>query len=108
MKPSDSAEFARIIAEDQPVLVDFFADWCGPCRALAPTLDSLAARYGGQARIAKIDVDAEPELAARYGVQALPTLLLIDRGTVIRQFVGLTSERTLASAIDAQLGDKAA
>lgn len=108
MNTLSADQFDRAIAGDRPVLVDFYADWCGPCRALTPALEALARNFEGRADVIKVDVDAESELAARFGVRALPTLLLFSRGRVVEQFVGLTSEKVLAAAIEAELSSIAA
>ena len=81
---------ARVLLESQtrPVLVDFWAAWCGPCRSLAPVLEQLAAQLAGRLAVAKIDSDAEPELASRYGVRSLPTLILFKHGTPVAQTMG--------------------
>ena len=73
---------------DQPVLVDFSASWCPPCRAIAPTIDALAVEFQGRIKVATLDVDAEPDLAERYGVRAMPTLLMLERGRVVDQHLG--------------------
>jgi thioredoxin 1 len=86
---SDSAGFsADVLASDVPVLVDFWAAWCGPCRALAPHLDTLATRFAGKAKVIKVNADENPDVAARYGVRGLPTLLVFKGGKVVDQLVG--------------------
>lgn len=100
MSPTNATDFESLLAGDRPILADFYADWCGPCRALAPVLEQLSAQYGGRAEVIKIDVDADPELAARFDVRALPTLLLFNHGQMAKQFIGLTSANVLATAID--------
>ena len=72
----------------RPVLVDFSASWCPPCRAIAPTIDALAEEFQGRLKVGMVDVDAEPELAERYGIRAMPTLLIFDRGRVVDQRLG--------------------
>jgi len=83
-----------------PVLVDFWAEWCGPCKMIAPILDELADEYGGRVRIGKVNIDEQQGLAAEYGVRAIPTLLLFDKGQVADQIVGLRSKRDLKASFD--------
>jgi thioredoxin 1 len=83
-----------------PILVDFWAEWCGPCRMVAPVLEKLAAEYGGRVRIGKVNVDDESGLAASYGIQSIPTLLLFKDGRVVEQFIGATSRDVLARMIE--------
>ncbi|MBZ5546104.1 MAG: thioredoxin [Acidobacteriia bacterium] len=90
----------EVLSSSQPVLVDLWAGWCGPCRALAPTFEKLAEKYGNEVVFAKLDVDELPELASQFGVQSVPTLLLFQGGEVIGQVVGLQSYEKLASFLD--------
>ncbi len=83
-----------------PILVDFWAEWCGPCRMVAPVLEKLAEDYDGKVRIGKVNVDDESGLAARYGIQSIPTLLLFKNGKVVEQFIGATSRDVLVKMID--------
>ena len=84
-------------------LVDFWAGWCGPCKMLAPTIDQLAEAYEGKATIAKIDVDAEPNLARRFGVMSIPTVVILKDGTEVDRKVGLLPMDAYTKALDAQL-----
>ena len=84
----------------QPFLLDFWAEWCGPCKMLAPILDELADEYEGRVRIGKINIDEHQELAAQYGIRSIPTLLLFQQGQVAEQLVGLRSKRDLKVAFD--------
>lgn len=83
------AKFSEIINEDLPVLVDFHADWCGPCKLQSPVLNTLAGELKGRARILKIDVDKNPNVSIKYGVRSIPTLILFRKGEVIWRHVGL-------------------
>lgn len=84
-------------------LVDFWAEWCGPCRMIAPVLDEIAADYAGKASVGKVNVDEESDLAAEFGVQSIPTLLVMKDGAEVKRFVGYTKKNELAEALDAAL-----
>ena len=95
----------KVLAHDQPVLVDFWAPWCGPCRSQAPILEKLASEMDGRVRIVKLNVD-EPgnsTLAQKHGIKAIPTLLLFQDGKVVGRFVGLQQKETLAAALNKRL-----
>ena len=100
----DTASFdAAIQTPGKPVLVDFWAAWCGPCKAIAPILEDLAGELGSKVQICKVDVDSNTELAQKFNVRAIPTLLLFKGGQVIEQMVGLRSKRDLKSSLDKSL-----
>lgn len=86
-----------------PVLVDCYADWCGPCKMMAPTIEELAEEYEGRVRIGKLDVDSEGGVAERYGIQSIPTLLFIKGGEVVDQTVGVLSRDKIQDKLDALL-----
>lgn len=92
-----------VLAAPRPVLVDFGAEWCGPCAAVAPVIRSLALEYADRLTVATVDVDADPQLAARYGVRSLPTVLLLEDGEVRRVLVGARSGQEYRAAIDGVL-----
>jgi thioredoxin 1 len=87
--------------KDGVTLIDFWAEWCGPCKMIAPMIDELATEYSGKAKVAKINVDNEAELAAKFRVNSIPTLLIIKDGQEAKRFVGVTPKTELAGALDA-------
>jgi thioredoxin 1 len=84
----------------QPILVDFWAEWCGPCRRLAPTVDELATDYDGKLVVAKMNVDENPNTPMRFSIRGIPTLLLFKRGQIVEQVVGLADKESLKRMID--------
>ncbi|MDD3345744.1 MAG: thioredoxin [Candidatus Omnitrophica bacterium] len=98
------ANFKKEVLEStQPVLVDFWASWCGPCKMIAPHVDELAKDYSGRVKIGKIDVDANPRIATEYGVMSIPTLIFFNGGKVINQVVGAVSKADLKRKIEENL-----
>jgi thioredoxin 1 len=90
----------QVLSAKQPVVVDFWAEWCAPCRQLSPTIKALAEEYGDRIRVAKVDADASPTLAARYNVRALPTVLFIKDGEVAGSLVGNQPKSNIAKQLD--------
>lgn len=100
---TDTTFATDVLQSPTPVLVDFWGEWCSPCKALAPMLEQLAADYGGRMKVAKVEIDRNPKTALAYGVRSAPTMLLFKDGKVQATQMGLVSKSQLAKVIDAAL-----
>ncbi|MBN2446142.1 MAG: thioredoxin [Phycisphaerae bacterium] len=98
---------AEVLQANTPVLVDFWAEWCGPCVMLAPTIDELADLYAGKVKVGKVDVDKAQQLAMQYGVQNIPTVVLFDKGEPVEKIVGARQKKDYQAAIDGRIGTSA-
>src|SRR5215210_963695 len=90
---------AEVLDADTPVLIDLWAAWCGPCRMVSPVVDEIARDYGGRLKVAKVDVDAEPAIAQRFGVQSIPMLVVVKNGDVVAQAIGARPKAQLVQAL---------
>lgn len=100
---TDSNFQAEVLDKEGITLVDFWAEWCGPCRMIGPVVEELSKAYDGKALIAKVDVDSNPELSLRFGIRSIPTILILRDGKVVDQTVGVVSKQVLMDKIEAQL-----
>jgi thioredoxin 1 len=100
---TDAGFDAEVLKSDKPVLVDFWAEWCGPCRMMTPTIDSIAADYQGKAKVGKLNVDDNGQTAMRYQIRGIPALLLFKDGKVVDQRVGAVGKSDLQKMLDAQV-----
>lgn len=100
---TDSNFEDEVINAPEPVLVDFWAEWCMPCKALGPTIDELASEYAGKVKVGKVNTDQNQSLSAKFGISAIPTVILFKDGQVHEKFIGLRSKRDFAAALDAAL-----
>ena len=101
LKITDANFEELVIKSDKPVLVDFWAEWCGPCRMISPIVAELAVEYEGKAAVGKVDVDSNPGITGKYGVRNIPTILFFKNGNVVDKHVGAASKQKLAEKLDA-------
>jgi thioredoxin 1 len=107
MKPvelTDANFDAEVVRSATPVLVDFWAVWCGPCKMIAPVVEELAKEYQGSLKVGKVDVDNNPEVSTRFGIRSIPTLLLFKGGTVVEQIVGAVPKKNLVDKVLPHVG----
>ena len=104
---TDATFESEVLNSDQPVLVDFWAAWCGPCRTIAPTIEEIATEYEGKAKVVKLDVDNNPQTAMKYGIRSIPSLLFFKGGKPVDQMVGVVPKRVLAEKLDTLAGQAA-
>ncbi len=93
----------EVYQSDIPVLVDFYADWCGPCKAMAPVVEALAEEYRGKAKVGKINTDDNQDIAMEYGIMSIPTFLVFKGGKVVKKMIGMQDKRTLVAAVEEAL-----
>ena len=89
----------EVLNSDKPVLVDFWAVWCGPCKMIAPVVEELAKEYSGQLKVGKLDVDSNPEVSMKYGIRSIPTLMVFKGGKVVEQIIGAVPKRNLIEKV---------
>ena len=104
LEVSDATFDQEVLQSEQPVLVDFWAVWCGPCKAIAPTVDALAAKYAGQLKVTKVNVDQNGATPSRYGIRGIPALLLFKDGKVADQIVGFVPQDVIEEKVQKVLG----
>jgi len=97
---SDASFQKDVLESEQPVLVDFWAEWCGPCRMLAPTIEALAEEYKGRVKVGKVDTDSNRATAMKYAISAIPTVIVFHKGQIAKKFVGLVPQKDFKAALD--------
>lgn len=100
---NSNKQFNDLVRQEKPVLLDFYADWCGPCKVLMPTVEKLAKEFDGTAEIQKINIDKNPEIAAKFKVKSIPTLFFIKDQKIVERINGMTSETTLRKKLNNML-----
>jgi thioredoxin 1 len=103
LQVTDDTFDQEVVGSEQPVLVDFWAPWCAPCRTIAPTIDQIAQEFAGRAKVVKLNVDDNPMTASRFNIRGIPTLLLFKGGMIKDQVVGATSKNNISRMLQAQL-----
>jgi thioredoxin 1 len=94
----------EVLSADTPVLVDFWAEWCGPCKALAPVIEELAGDYAGRIKVGQVDCDANREVSVRFSISAIPTVILFSKGEIVERFVGLRNKHDFQAILDRVVG----
>ena len=102
---TDNSFDETVLNAEEPVLVDFWAEWCGPCKALTPVIDELATENAGKAKVGKVDTDANREVSVRFSVSAIPTVILFHKGEIVEKFVGLRSKKDFQASLDKLISD---
>lgn len=100
---TDATFDTEVLQSTIPVLVDFWAEWCGPCRMIGPIVEEMAGEYEGKAKITKVDVDSNPQISTKFGIRSIPTLLIFKNGQIVDQIVGAVPKNVLKKQLDAQL-----
>lgn len=100
---TDSNFEEEVLKSEHPVLVDFWAEWCGPCRMIGPVVEEMASEYAGKAKIGKVNVDHNPEVSVKYGIRSIPALMIFKDGQVVDQIIGAVPKTHLTKQLEAQL-----
>jgi thioredoxin 1 len=100
---TDATFESEVLRDEVPVVVDFWAEWCGPCKLVAPVLDELAAEYGGRIKVAKLNVDENPSTSAKFGIRSIPTIMFFKGGQLVDRVIGAASKADLKKRFDAAL-----